>query len=120
MGSRFRMESVLRYGLALLVAGAAVGELVGAEPVVRSLEVLGYPLYLLPVLGLTKIAAVVALLAPGPRWTREWAYAGLVFDFALATSSFVLVGRALFPDILLAPGYLMLALAAARRSRREG
>lgn len=114
-----RMEKGLRVLLALLVSGAGVSELFSAEPVVRSLEVLGYPLYLMPVLGVTKMAAVVALLAPVPRSVREWAYAGLAFDFMLATTSFVLVGSAHFPDVALAPTYLALTLVSVTFSRRQ-
>jgi hypothetical protein len=113
------LEKVLRFLLVLLVAGAAFSELLGAEPVVRSLQTLGYPMYLMPVLGVTKLLAVVALLAPVPRWVREWAYAGLAFDFALATVSFLFVGQALLPDVALAPGYLVLTLVSATRRRRK-
>ncbi len=119
MGTSDRIEKALRFLLAMLVSGAAISELLGAEPVVRSLQVLGYPLYLVPVLGVTKLGAVIALVAPVPRWVREWAYAGLVFDFALATVSFVCVGQALLPDVAVAPGFLGLALASATRARRN-
>jgi len=37
---------------------------------------LGYPDYFLTMLGVAKLLSVVALLAPVPRWLREWAYAG--------------------------------------------
>jgi hypothetical protein len=69
-------------------------------------------MYLLPALAVTKLAAVVALVAPVPRWVRDWAYAGLVFDFALATYSFARVGQFHLPDVILAPSYLLLALAS--------
>jgi hypothetical protein len=118
MPSHDRTEKALRLLLALVVFGAATSELTGAEPVVRSLRVLGYPPYLMPVLGVTKLGAVFALVAPVPRWVREWAYAGLVFDFALATASFLCARKALLPDVALAPSYLVLAFASAIRARR--
>lgn len=114
-----RTDKALRVILALVVAGAGLSEAIGAVPVVRSLEVLGYPRYLLPALAATKLSAAVALLVPVPRWLRDWAYAGLVFDFALASYSFVRVGELLLPDVVLAPSYLVLALASFLSSMRH-
>jgi hypothetical protein len=53
---------------------------------------LGYPTYLLPFLGIAKTLAVIAILAPGVRWLKEWAYAGLVFDLIGAFYSHLSVG----------------------------
>ncbi len=53
---------------------------------------LGYPIYLLPFLGTAKALAVVAVLIPGLRRLKEWAYAGLVFDLIGALYSHVSVG----------------------------
>jgi hypothetical protein len=49
-------------------------------PVPATLAHLGYPVYLASILGPWKIAAVLALLAPGFSLVKEWAYAGIVFD----------------------------------------
>ena len=53
---------------------------------------LGYPAYLLPFLGTAKLLGVGALLVPGCRRLKEWAYAGLVFDLSGALYSHVSVG----------------------------
>ena len=53
---------------------------------------LGYPAYLLPFLGIAKTLAVIAILSPGFRWLKEWAYAGLVFDLIGAFYSHLSVG----------------------------
>jgi DoxX-like family len=53
---------------------------------------LGYPSYLLPFLGIAKMLAVAAILAPGLRWLKEWAYAGLIFDLIGAVYSHLAVG----------------------------
>lgn len=53
---------------------------------------LGYPTYLIPFLGVAKILAVIAILAPAVRWLKEWAYAGLVFDLIGAFYSHLSVG----------------------------
>lgn len=52
---------------------------------------LGYPLYIIPFLGAAKIAGAVALLIPGLRRIKEWAYAGLFFDLGAAFYSLVCV-----------------------------
>ena len=41
---------------------------------------LGYPLYLIPFIGMTKWLGVIAILIPGFPRIKEWAYAGLFFD----------------------------------------
>lgn len=53
---------------------------------------LGYPLYIIPLIGVTHILGGVGLLIPKmPRWT-EWAYAGLVINLLLAFYSQVHAG----------------------------
>jgi len=53
---------------------------------------LGYPAYLLPFLGIAKILAIVAVLVPGVRRLKEWAFAGLIFDVTGALYSHLSVG----------------------------
>ena len=53
---------------------------------------LGYPLYLLPFIGIAKILAVITILIPGFPRLKEWAYAGLVFDLVGAFYSHLSVG----------------------------
>lgn len=52
---------------------------------------LGYPVYIIPFLGAAKIAGAIALLIPGLRRIKEWAYAGLFFDLGAAFYSLVCV-----------------------------
>ena len=53
---------------------------------------LGYPLYLLPFLGVAKILGMIAVLVPALRGLKEWAYAGIAFDLIGATYSHLSVG----------------------------
>jgi DoxX-like family len=53
---------------------------------------LGFPPYLLPFIGLAKIAGVVVILLPMFQNLKEWAYAGLVFDLIGAFYSHLSVG----------------------------
>ena len=71
---------------------AAVFELSFAEGVVQSFMELGYPLYLLYIIGTAKIAGSIVLAAPGLPRLKEWAYAGFVIDFSGAFFSHLLNG----------------------------
>ena len=53
---------------------------------------LGFPPYLLPFIGVAKIAGVVVMLLPMFQKLKEWAYAGLVFDLIGAVYSHISVG----------------------------
>lgn len=58
-------------------------------PVVDVVTSLGYPVYVLTILGLLKIPGAVAVLAPGWPRLKEWAYAGIVFELAGAAASYL-------------------------------
>jgi hypothetical protein len=45
---------------------------------------LGYPLYIIPLIGLTHILGGVGLLVPNVPRLTEWAYAGLAINLLLA------------------------------------
>ena len=72
------------YGREVLVAG---------QPVVDVLHQLGYPTYLLAILGVWKLLAAAALLAPGLPRLKEWAYAGVFFELSGAALSHAAVER---------------------------
>lgn len=54
---------------------------------------LGYPLYLLTILGVWKILGVVAVLIPKFPLLKEWAYAGFFFAMSGAFVSHLVVGE---------------------------
>jgi hypothetical protein len=74
-----------------LVAGS-LWNLLQIEWVRVVLTDLGYPLYLLYILGVWKLAGAVVLLVPRFQRLKEWAYAGAVFDFSGAAASHWLAG----------------------------
>ena len=81
-------------------------ELVGAQapPGVWGITQLGYPVYLLTILGVWKILGVVAMLIPKFPLLKEWAYAGFVFLLTGAAYSHIAVGHSaseLFPSLFL-------------------
>ena len=69
---------------------------------------LGYPAYLLTLLGIWKIAGVVALLLPKFPLLKEWAYAGFFFIMSGAIFSHIAVGDS---AVELIPSLLLLVLA---------
>ena len=53
---------------------------------------LGYPLYFLNIIGLWKLLGVIAILVPGYKLVKEWAYAGFFFVMSGAVFSHVASG----------------------------
>jgi len=80
----------------LPTAGSAVPELFSAGPraTVQSYQSLGYPLYLMRILGVAKILGAVAILIGRSRRVTEWAYAGFGILFLGATASHLLAADA--------------------------
>jgi hypothetical protein len=65
---------------------------------------LGYPAYILTILGVWKLLGVVALLIPKFPLVKEWAYAGFFFVMTGAIFSHVASGNSIseiFPALLL-------------------
>ena len=65
---------------------------------------LGYPLYLLSILGAWKILGVVAILVPKFTLLKEWAYAGFFFAMSGAAISHIVVIQSVneaFPSLIL-------------------
>lgn len=56
-------------------------------------EHLGYPAYLLTIMGLWKLPGAVALLIPRWRRVHEWVYAGAAINYGFAIASHVAVGE---------------------------
>ena len=65
---------------------------------------LGYPVYMVTLLGIGKILGVVAILIPKFPVLKEWAYAGFFFAMTGAIFSHVAYGNPvseIFPSLLL-------------------
>ncbi len=54
---------------------------------------LGYPLYILSILGVWKILGVIAILIPKKPILKEWAYAGFFFAMSGAFISHLVSGQ---------------------------
>jgi hypothetical protein len=80
---------------AILVLEILVGafmDLAHLPYVVQDIRSIGYPTYVLYIVGVWKVLAVAALLWPRLPRLREWAYAGVFFEMSGAAASHVLVG----------------------------
>lgn len=60
---------------------------------------LGYPLYLLSIIGTWKILGVIAILIPKFLLLKEWAYAGFCFVLSGATISHLVVGQPIVESV---------------------
>lgn len=90
-------------------------------PLVRDVVVhLGYPTYLLVILGTWKILGGAAILAPGYPALKEWAYAGAFFVFSGAVVSHLTTGKDLQELGVLAVALILVVASWALRpgSRR--
>ena len=74
------------------------------DPVADIVTHLGYPLYLLRIIGVWKLLGGVVLLIPGFPRLKEWAYPGIFFELSGAAASWWMHehnrGEALAPMIL--------------------
>jgi hypothetical protein len=91
--------------LALGMTATGIVQLFKLQPeAVTQVTHLGYPEYLLAILGVWKILGVAAVLIPGFPLLKEWAYAGFFFAMSGAAISHIIVGDGIgdiFPPILL-------------------
>ena len=62
-------------------------------PVTDVVISLGYPVYVLAILGVWKIPGAIILVVPGFLRLKEWAYAGIVFELSAAAVSHAIVGH---------------------------
>ncbi len=94
----------------LAFTAGGTGHLLRADPMRDGMLRLGYPLYVMSLLGVAKLLGVAALLAPGRPLLKEWAYAGFTFNLLGATASHVFAGDPLGETV---PPALLLCVAAA-------
>ncbi|MBN8679109.1 MAG: DoxX family protein [Chitinophagales bacterium] len=90
--------------LALGMVSTAMVQLLHMQEEADNFTHLGYPLYLLNILGVWKLLGVVAVLTPGFPRIKEWAYAGFFFAMSGAVMSHIAVGNPaekIFPSLLL-------------------
>jgi hypothetical protein len=124
----FSRKRLVAYWIATVIVAAelAVGgvwDLLRIDLVRGVVEHLGYPTYLLLIMGVWKLPGAVALLMPGFPRIKEWAYAGAVITYTSAVASHVTVGdgigRVVAPSVLLAFTLVSWALLPPRQMSRR-
>lgn len=81
--------STLWLSLGMLSTG--IVQLIKLDAEVELMNHLGYPVYLLTILGICKILGVIAVLIPKYPLLKEWAYAGFLFTMSGAIFSHLVV-----------------------------
>lgn len=79
------------FALAMLQSG--IVQLIQSEGSKEVMALLGYPMYLLTILGVAKLLGAVVLVLKMFKTLKEWAYAGFAFDFIGASASGVYIGE---------------------------
>jgi len=90
--------------LSLGMLSAGIVQIIKMEQEVEMMAHLGYPTYLLTILGISKILGVIAILIPKFPLLKEWAYAGFFFTMLGAIISHIALGDSIgeiFPPLLL-------------------
>jgi len=105
----------------LLATECIVGGLMGSlrvQPFIGIIRHLGYPPYFMTIIGVWYVFAGVALLVPGFPRLKEWAYAGLLFNYTGALASHLAVGDGV--ETLLGPTFFIGLAAASWALRPAG
>ena len=77
---------------AALMAFSAFGGIQPSDDAIKLLhDGLGYPIYFIQFISIAKLLGAAAILVPGFKRIKEWAYAGLFFDLAGAIYSGIAV-----------------------------
>ena len=92
----------LIHGPALLFAG---------DPIVPVVAHLGYPLYLLTILGVWRLLGAIVLLIPRFPRLKEWAYAGTFIELTVAAASWAARGGGM-GDLIGPLAFAVLTLAS--------
>ncbi|AZB16861.1 DoxX family protein [Chryseobacterium indologenes] len=90
--------------MALGMVSTAIVQLLKNKDELANFTNLGYPSYLMTILGVWKLLGVIAILIPKRLLLKEWAYAGFFFVMSGAVISHLIVGDPAgrtFPAVLL-------------------
>ena len=93
-----RTRTVLYWATTIFVVfnifSGGLAELLQLQGNIEGMQALGYPLYVMTILGTWKVLGSIALLAPRFPRLKEWAYAGIFFNMTGAAISHLVVGDA--------------------------
>jgi hypothetical protein len=94
--SRSRLRTIAYWAFTLPVVFENAAGFLWAALRIEYLRVtlahLGYPQYFMHIIGWWQLAGAAALIAPGFPLIKEWAYAGVLFNYSSAIVSHIAVG----------------------------
>ena len=100
-----KTTTILYWVFTILFAGlmifSAVGGIGPSQPAIDMIHTgMGYPIYFIQLISWAKVIGAIAILIPGLKKIKEWAYAGLFFDLLGATYSIIKVSPSFDPGML--------------------
>ena len=75
--------------LSFFIFSGGLAQALRVEGVVQGFKPLGYPTYFIALIGVWKMLGVIAILIPGFKLLKEWAYAGIFFVMSGAVISHI-------------------------------
>lgn len=97
--------------LAFCWVAGGVADLVREPATLAGMVALGYPAYVLTILGIWKVLGAIAILVPRFPRLKEWAYAGTFFELTGAIASHAFAGSGVFH--LLSPAFFLACAVAS-------
>lgn len=85
--------SILYWTTTILFSIAILMGVIPSEQGKAVMAQLGYPMYVLTILGAAKVLGVIGLFQTRYSTLKEWAYAGFTFDILGAAASFAFIGQ---------------------------
>lgn len=101
--------------LALGMLSTGIVQLIRLDEEVVNFASLGYPAYLMTIIGSWKVLGVLAVMAPGLVTLKEWAYAGFFFTMTGAIISHLVAESPI--SMLFGPVLLLTLVAISWNSR---
>ncbi len=75
--------------LSLCIFMGGLFQTLQSPDVLKGFKPLGYPTYFISLIGIWKMLGVIAILIPGFKLLKEWAYAGIFFTMTGAVISHI-------------------------------
>ena len=85
--------------LSFFIFSGGLAQALLLKGVLQGFKPLGYPTYFICLIGIWKVLGVIAILIPGFRLLKEWAYAGIFFTMTGAVISHIASGD-IHPQII--------------------
>ncbi len=96
----------------IAIVGAVINSYINYEAIVTKIISLGYPAYLIQILGTAQIIGLIIIITKKTKWMVEWAYAGFFMNLTLGIIAHLLAkdgngATAVFCLILLITNYVL-------------